>query len=185
MTHFKELADVNSEKLLKECSDIIDKVGWENMQISLQYTDIPSWHNDVDRYGVTRDENKCVNFHPDLEGTYIKELLTNLEFSVSSARLMLLSERTCYSTHVDLYTRYHIPIISNSMLSYMVFPDIPLIARMPVGKMYWTDTHQLHNFVNGDHNPRIHVIFNNSNEQPNYKNPYLRILHGDRFTRET
>jgi hypothetical protein len=64
----------------------------------------------------------------------------------------------------------------------MVFPDIPFVARMPKGKIYWTNTHQLHNFVNGSHEPRVHIIFNNANEQENYSNPYLKELHSDRFT---
>lgn len=42
MKYFKELADINIDKILKECLDIIDKANWENMQISLQYTDVPS-----------------------------------------------------------------------------------------------------------------------------------------------
>ena len=182
MTVFKEVQDVDHELILAESKKIIDTAGWNNCQISLQYSNNVSWHDDVDKYGVSREEHACTNFHPSLEGTYIKYLLTNLDFTVASARLMFLHERSCYSTHVDLYTRYHIPVISNSLLSYMVFPDLPFVARMPAGKIYWTDTHKLHNFVNGDHEPRIHIIFNDANERENFNNPYLKVLHGDKFT---
>jgi hypothetical protein len=182
MTIFKEIKEINYELILKESNKIINNVGWHNTQISLQYSDEVSWHRDVDTYGHTRVEHECVNYHPELEGTYIKHVLTNLDFPVASARLMFLHERSCYSTHVDLYTRYHIPVINDPYLSYMVFPDIPFVARMPKGKIYWTDTHQLHNFVNGAHEPRIHIIFNNANEKENYNNPYLKELHGNRFT---
>jgi hypothetical protein len=181
MQPFKEIKEINHELIAKECNNIIEQVGWNNCQICLQYSSEISWHNDVDAYGKTRIEHECINFHPNLEGTYLKEVLTTLDFTVASARLMFLHERSCYSTHVDLYTRYHIPIVNNSRLSFMVFPDIPFVAYMPKGKVYWTDTHQLHNFVNGDHEPRIHLIFNNANERENYSNPYLKELHGDRF----
>ncbi len=181
MQAFKEIKEINHKLIAKECNNIIDQVGWNNCQICLQYSSKISWHDDVDAYGKTRIEHKCINFHPNLEGTYLKQVLTTLDFTVASARLMFLHERSCYSTHVDLYTRYHIPIVNNSKLSFMVFPDIPFVAYMPKGKIYWTDTHQLHNFVNGDHEPRIHLIFNNANERENYSNPYLKELHGDRF----
>jgi len=181
MQFFKEIKEIDHELIAKECNNIIDQVGWDNCQICLQYSSEISWHNDVDAYGKTRIEHECINFHPELEGTYLKQVLTSLDFTVASARLMFLHERSCYSTHVDLYTRYHIPIVNNSRLSFMVFPDIPFVAYMPKGKVYWTDTHQLHNFVNGDHEPRIHLIFNNANERENYSNPYLKELHGDRF----
>lgn len=182
MTVFKEVQDVDHKLILEESKKIIDTVGWHNTQISLQYSNNVSWHDDVDRYGASREEHTCTNFHPDLEGSYIKHILTSLDFPVASARLMFLHERSCYSTHVDLYTRYHIPVINDPYLSYMVFPDIPFVARMPTGKIYWTNTHQLHNFVNGDHKPRIHIIFNDANERENFNNPYLKVLHGDKFT---
>ena len=182
MTVFKEIKDIDHNRILTESTAIIDSVGWNNCQICLQYSSIISWHNDIDEYGKTRTEYECNNFHPDLNGTYIQQVLTDLDFPVASARLMFLHERNCYSTHVDLYTRYHIPVVNNSRLSFMVFPDVPYVAFMPKGKIYWTDTHKLHNFVNGDHAARIHLIFNNANERPNYDNPYIKELHGDRFT---
>ncbi len=185
MKIFEKIKDIDNGRLVDECLNLINRVGYENTQLCLQYSDTVSWHNDVDHYGKTRIEHECVNYHPELEGTYIKELLTGMDFPVASARLMWLDKRSCYSTHVDLYTRYHIPILSNSLMSYMVFPDIPFVARMNPGSIYWTNTHELHNFVNGDHSPRIHMIFNNADELPNYDNRYLEILHGDRFARKT
>jgi hypothetical protein len=182
MIVFKEIKDIDHDLILQESEKIINSVGWDNCQISLQYSDEVSWHKDIDRYGSSRVEHECLNFHPDLENTYLKHVLTSLDFPVASARLMFLHERSCYSTHVDLYTRYHIPVINDPFLSYMVFPDLPFVARMPKGKIYWTDTHQLHNFVNGDHTPRVHIIFNDANERENFDNRYLRILHGDKFT---
>jgi hypothetical protein len=182
MEIFKEVKDIDHELIVKESKNIIEQVGWNNDQICLQYSDEVSWHNDVDYYGKHRNENECVNYHPDLDNTYIKQILSGLNFPVASARLMLLNKLGCYSTHVDLFTRYHIPIESNSRLSYMVFPDIPFVARMSYGKIYWTNTYELHTFVNGDHSPRIHIIFNNADEIAYYDNPYIKELYGDRFT---
>lgn len=185
MTHFKKIKDIDQNLITQEALEIVAVAGWENCQISLQYTDKVSWHDDIDRYGSVRQENSCINFNPYLDGSYIREVLTSFDFPVASARLMILFERNCYSTHVDLFTRYHIPVVSNPLMSFMVFPDIPFIARMPLGSVYWTNTHQLHNFVNGDHVPRIHLIFNDATELPNYNNPYLKVLHGDRFTQQS
>jgi len=182
MELFKEIKNIDHDLIAKESKNIIEQVGWNNCQICLQYSDTVSYHNDIDKYGTARAEHECINYHPDLEGSYIKKVLTGLDFPVSSARLMFLHERSCYSTHVDLYTRYHIPIESNSRLSYMVFPDIPFVARMPYGKIYWTNTYELHNFDNGDQKPRIHIIFNNANELGYYDNPYIKELYSDRFT---
>lgn len=182
MQLFKEIKDIDHDLIVKESNKIIEQVGWHNCQICLQYSDTVSYHKDIDEYGTARVEHECVNYHPDLEGSYIKKVLTELDFPVASARLMFLHERSCYSTHVDLYTRYHIPVESNSQLSFMVFPDIPFIARMPYGKVYWTNTHKLHNFLNGDNKPRIHIIFNDANEREYYDNPYIKELYGDRFT---
>ena len=185
MKLFKEIMEIDSDRIVAECLDLVNTVGWENTQLSLQYSDTVSWHADVDHYGRSRAEEQCVNYHPELEGTYIKQVLTSLEFPVASARLMWLDKRSCYSTHVDLYTRYHIPVVSNPLMSYMVFPDLAYIAHMPLGKVYWTNTHELHNFVNGDHSPRIHLIFNDANELPNLDNPYLEKLDVRKFTRQT
>lgn len=173
---FKDIADIDSDRFVKESLDIIERVGWENTQICLQYSTEVSWHADVDHYGKARREEQCTNFHPELEGTYIKEVLTSLDIPVASTRFMWLDKRACYSTHVDLYTRYHIPVVTNPLMAYMVFPDLAYIARMPLGKIYWTNTHELHNFVNGDHSPRIHMIFNSADELPNLENPYLEKL---------
>ena len=178
---FKVIQDIDNDKVIQESLDIIDSVGYKNNQISLQYTDEVSWHNDVDYYGKHRNENDCVNYHPDLDNTYIKQVLTGLDFPVASARIMLLPNNKCYTTHVDLYTRYHIPIKSDSYLSYMVFPDLNEVVRMPYGSIYWTDTHELHTFINGTLEDRIHIIFNDASEDQNLSNPYLKKLYGDRF----
>jgi hypothetical protein len=182
---FKTLKQIDHKKIEAEAFDIINRVDWKNNQISLQYTDEVSWHNDVDYYGKSRDENACVNYHPDIVGTYIHKVLTDMDFPVASARLMLMQYGTAYETHVDLYTRYHIAIQTDPLRNYMVFPDKPFIARMETGNIYWTDTHELHTFVNGSLQQRIHIIFNNANEKPNYKNPYLEKLYGTRFTQQT
>lgn len=184
-TMFKTLKKIDHEKIKAEVFDIINYAGWSNNQISLQYTEEVSWHKDVDYYGKLRDENSCTNYHPKIIGTYIYKVLTGMEFPIASARIMLLPPRIVYETHVDLYTRYHIAIQTDTLRNFMVFPDKHFIARMDLGYVYWTNTHELHNFVNGSLQERIHIIFNDAREEPNYKNPYLERLYGNRFTQQT
>jgi hypothetical protein len=173
---FKTLKQIDHKKIEAEAFDIINRVGWSNNQISLQYTGRVSWHDDVDYYGKSRDENCCVNYHPDVVGTYIHEVLTSMDFPVASARLMLLPRLTAYATHVDLYTRYHIAIKTDTLRNFMVFPDKQIVPKMEVGYVYWTDTHELHTFVNGSTEDRIHIIFNDAREKPNFENPYFEKL---------
>ena len=54
MLYKKLLLDFDYNRLLDECQSIIDRVGWHNNQISLQYSKEPSWSADVDTYGFTR-----------------------------------------------------------------------------------------------------------------------------------
>lgn len=182
---FKIIKKIDYKKISEQSDKIIETAGWRNNQISLQYTNVPSWHADVDYYGTSRDEHVCVNYHPEIIGTYIHEVLTSMDFPVASARLMLMPYGTAYETHVDLYTRYHIAIQTDILRNFMVFPNKPFIARMEPGNIYWTDTHELHTFVNGSLQERIHIIFNDASEVPNYKNPYLEKLYGNRFTQQT
>jgi len=151
---------------------------YEKNQICLQYGKEKSWSEGVPTYYHNKEidcESDYTNWHDELKNTYIKKLLTSLDFPVAHTRIMRIPERACYTTHVDYYTRYHIPVITNPLKSFMIFPDKEVILRMHTGKLYWTNTHELHNFLNGDLQPRIHIVFNNANETKNLDNPYLRM----------
>ena len=174
MKIFEEIKEIDHTLITKECNDIIEKIGWHNCQICLQYSDKVSYHNDVDQYGSTRIEHECVNYHPDLENTYIKKVLTELDFPVASARLMFLHERNCYSTHVDLYTRYHIPIGIDTANSFFVFPEHNKVCKMYENHIYWTNTYELHTYINSSFDERVNLIFNNANETKEMFEEYMK-----------
>jgi hypothetical protein len=171
-------SNINVTALVEDLEYIESIATYEKSQLCLQYGKEKSWTEGVPTYYHKKEiENEAdyINWHEELDNTYIKKLLTSFDFPVSHARIMKIPERACYTTHVDYYTRYHIPIISNPLKSFMIFPDKDVILRMYPGKAYWTNTHELHNFLNGDLQPRIHIVFNNADEPKNLDNPYLRM----------
>ena len=87
MKIFEKIKDIDGDRIVNECLELIYRVGYENTQLCLQYSDTVSWYEDVDHYGKTRIEHECIHFHPELEGSYIKTVLTDLDFPVASARL--------------------------------------------------------------------------------------------------
>lgn len=175
--------NVDLEKLTSEVNDLISTVGWENNQIALQYTTEESWHKDVDHYGTTRLEHECIHWHSKLENSYIKELILQSRISVASARLMLLKPVTCYITHVDLYTRYQIPVVADPLKSFLVFNEYSQVLPMQPGEYYWINTYEVHNYVNGAYTDRINIIFNDADERPYLENPHINRLFKD-FSKE-
>lgn len=179
-TLFKKLdIDVDLEKLTLEVSELISIAGWENNQIALQYTTEESWRKDVDHYGSTRLEHACVNWHSYLENSYIKQLILESKIPVASARLMLLKPVTCYITHVDLYTRYQIPVIADPLKSFLVFNEQNQVVSMKPGEYYWINTYEIHNYINGAYTDRINIIFNDARERPYIENPHIKRLFKD------
>jgi hypothetical protein len=168
------------DRLLKESIDIINEVGWHNDQISLQYSNIiDSWGDDVDHYGYTRKEHECINWNSALSGSYIKEVIESIHPNVASSRIMKLSGPSCYITHIDLYTRFQIPLILDPLKSYMIWPEYSLVASLTPGEAYYCNTHEIHNYVNGEYKDRINIIFNDANEMPYLDNPHIDRLFGN------
>lgn len=164
--------DVN--KIIEDIDYISKITDYKSNQIALQYAIDEDWHAGIGKSDLLKSEEQdFVHFHSELKNTYIKEFLESLDFPVAHARIMNLPPKTCYTTHVDYYTRYHIPVVTKPLQTYMHFPDQETTVRMYTGKMYWTNTHELHNFINGTFENRIHIVFNNANEKKNLKNPYL------------
>jgi hypothetical protein len=177
MSVYKELEyAVDVEKIIKDIDCILKLTEYKSNQIALQYADNESWHAGIGKSDYLKhSEQDFVKYHSALENTYIKQLLESLNFPVAHARIMNLPPKTCYTTHVDYYTRYHIPVTTKPLQTYMHFPDKETTVRMYPGKMYWTNTHELHNFINGTFENRIHIIFNDAREQKNLNNPYLEM----------
>ncbi len=169
--------DFDFNRLLAESLDIINDIGWHNDQISLQYSNVvDSWTDDVDHYGYTRKEHECVNWNSKLNNSYIKEVIESIHPYVSSARIMKLPGPSCYITHVDLYTRFQIPLILDPLKSYMIWPEHSLVVPLKPGKAYYCNTHEIHNYVNGEYEDRINIIFNDAREQPYLDNPHIDRL---------
>lgn len=173
---YKEiLIDIDLETISKEVDALINDVGLKQNQLALQYASEESWYAGIGKSDLlSDDEQKYIHFHSNLDNSYIKTFLQSLNFPVSHARIMNLPPKSSYTTHVDYYTRYHIPIFSKPLQSFMIFPDCKdSVVRMYPGKMYWTNTHELHNFVNGTTENRIHIVFNDARESKNLDNKYL------------
>lgn len=175
-TIFKEVkSDVDVDKIKAEIKYILTLTEFFSNQIALQYSAEESWHDGIPNmdHHIKAEEYTYVKWHSALDGTYIKSYLESLDFPVAHARIMKLPSKTCYTTHVDYYTRYHIPVTTKPLQTFMIFPDKDITARMYPGKLYWTNTHELHNFVNGTFEDRIHIVFNDANEPKNLNNEYL------------
>lgn len=175
---FKEIRhDIDVLQIKKEIDQILTATDYSDNQIALQYNANASWHDGVVKkdHKLTSEEYEYLNWHPYLDSFYIKELLTSLDFQVAHTRIMRLPPKSCYTTHVDYYTRWHIPVVSKPLQTYMHFPDKNVTARMYPGTMYWTNTHELHNFVNGTFEDRIHIVFNDAAETKKLDNPYLAM----------
>jgi hypothetical protein len=173
---FNEIkSDVDVARIKADIDDILKLTPYHGNQIALQYSRVESWDAGIPNaaHEIADEEYDYVNWHSALDGTYLKSYMSALQFPVAHARIMRLPPKTCYTTHVDYYTRFHIPVVSKPLQTFMIFPDKDVIVRMYPGKMYWTNTHELHNFVNGTFEDRIHIVFNNAKEPKNLTNDYL------------
>ena len=85
---------------------------------------------------------------------YTNSILQHL--NVCRARVMRMRPRTCYTYHVDLTKRIHIPLITNENC-FMIIKD--QLYRYPAdGNYYITDTTKKHTFVNASWDDRIHIV---------------------------
>ena len=109
-------------------------------------------------------EKDFVKIVPDLKGTYLYELLQDLQnkFHIGRTRLLLMEPKTCLTWHQDSTYRLHIPIITNDRCM-MVWDN--KTVHMPQGTLYWVDTTQPHTAFNGSFEKRIHLVTTVENKQ--------------------
>ena len=100
------------------------------------------------------DELDYTNLNPFFKDTIFEALIN--QYKLKRTRLMWVSPMTCYSMHKDTTPRIHIPMITNPEC-YFVFKT-GIIQHMPVGSVYWTNTVNLHTFMNCSTNSRLHLI---------------------------
>ena len=138
---------IDIERILLEL-EILPKY---DTQLSLQVT--------KDKKGGEGRLNNLPNVEEDF-GTFAYDLpYTNSiisELKMYRTRVMRLRPKTCYSYHVDLTKRIHIPLITNNDC-FMIINDE--LYRYPAdGNYYITDTTKKHTFVNTSHDDRIHIV---------------------------
>jgi hypothetical protein len=153
----KILTSYNIEPLLIAYNNIEKDIVWSEQspkkQTGLQFKKGEDpW---VSAIGKRRgDELEYTNLNPFFKDT-IFEVLIN-QYKLKRTRLMWVSPMTCYSMHKDTTPRIHIPMITNPEC-YFVFKT-GIIQHMPVGSVYWTNTVNLHTFMNCSDKPRLHLV---------------------------
>lgn len=153
----KILTSYNIEPLLISYYNIEKDLVWTDYgnkkQVGLQFKDLEDpWASAV---GTSKgNELTYTNLNSIFKDTIFEELIT--QYKLKRTRLMWVSPMTCYSMHKDSTPRIHIPMITNPEC-YFVFKQ-GIIQHMPVGSVYWTNTVNLHTFMNCSDKPRLHLI---------------------------
>jgi len=99
-------------------------------------------------------ELEYTNLNLFFKDTLFEEVIN--QYTLKRTRLVWLSPMACYSMHKDTTPRIHIPMITNPEC-YFVFKT-GIIQHMPVGSVYWTNTVNLHTFMNCSTESRLHLI---------------------------
>lgn len=153
----KILTSYNIEPLLISYYNIEKDLVWTDYgnkkQVGLQFKDLEDpWASAV---GTSKgNELTYTNLNSIFKDTIFEELIN--QYKLKRTRLMWVSPMTCYSMHKDSTPRIHIPMITNPEC-YFVFKQ-GIIQHMPVGSVYWTNTVNLHTFMNCSDKPRLHLI---------------------------
>jgi hypothetical protein len=153
----KILTSYNIEPLLISYYKIEKDLLWTDYgnkkQVGLQFKDLEDpWASAV---GTSKgNELTYTNLNSIFKDTVFEEVIN--KYNLIRTRLMWVSPMTCYSMHKDSTPRIHIPMITNPEC-YFVFKQ-GIIQHMPVGSVYWTNTVNLHTFMNCSDKPRLHLI---------------------------
>ncbi len=153
----KILTSYNIEPLLISYNKLEKDIVWTDYigkkQTGLQFKENEDpWASAV---GKSRgNEFKYTNLNPFFKDTIFEEVIN--QYKLKRTRLMWTSPMTCYSMHKDTTPRIHIPMITNPEC-YFVFKT-GIIQHMPVGSVYWTNTVNLHTFMNCSTESRLHLI---------------------------
>jgi len=153
----KVLTSYNIEPLLISYNKLEKDIIWTDYvnkkQAGLQFKDLEDpWASAV---GTSKgNELTYTNLNPIFKDTPFEELIN--QYKLKRTRLMWISPMTCYSIHKDTTPRIHIPMITN-LECYFVFKT-GIIQHMPAGAIYWTNTMNLHTFMNCSTESRLHLI---------------------------
>ena len=154
----KLLSQINITPILDKYRQVEKDIQWtdyghKGKQAGLQYkVDEDAWSSAVGK--SQGRETDYTNLNPLFKGTIFEEIIN--KYKLLRTRLMWVGPYACYSMHRDQTPRIHIPLITNPEC-YFVFKN-STIQHMPVGLFYWTDTTQLHTFMNCSNVSRLHLI---------------------------
>jgi hypothetical protein len=120
---------------------------------------------DLDRKNFANRTSEFIILNKVFKGTYMEQVINevtevakNANVKIGRVRLMMISQKKCYSLHKDFEEfRYHIPLITNDKCFFVVGDTV---GRMPVeGQLYRFNTRQEHTAVNASLSTRIHLLF--------------------------
>lgn len=85
------------------------------------------------------------------------------KYSISTARIMKLYPKQCYSWHHDTSPRIHLPLVTNEKCLFILEDSV---YQMPAGNAYYVNTTKKHTALNGNRNNfiRYHIVGLVSNE---------------------
>jgi len=152
------VASVDIHSVLDAYNSLEKNIQWtefghKGKQAGLQYRDLTNLWDCGD--GQNKGSKlSYINLNPFCKDTIFEELIN--QYRLIRTRLMIIGPYSCYSMHKDSTPRIHIPIITNPDC-YFVFKQ-GIIQHLPVGSVYWTDTTQLHTFMNCSDKPRLHLV---------------------------
>ena len=156
----------NPTLLKRSLSSIINKIPYEQNQISLQHRSGVADLNDGIKRGETFWYNKeagqtdmeFCNFYEKIQNEYIVECLKKLPFKVYRTRIMVLEPQTCYPLHYDKAIRLQIPIDTAENQGRFVFESGELL-NLEEGSVYVLNTTERHSAINfNKYKKRTHLI---------------------------
>jgi hypothetical protein len=152
--------------------DVIQKVGecdieWiiqelENKKVSAQFPLQGAFEEDYDgacgkTYDLRANESEyVVPLYDDMQYTY--SLLS--KYKMHRTRVMKMIKGTCYSYHIDLTPRIHIPLTSNERCMFIIDGKV---YKLPAdGSVYLVDTTLYHTALNANREQfiRTHIVGN-------------------------
>jgi len=149
----KKIGEADIERILMEMS---------NKKIDAQFPLQGAFEGDFDgavgrTYDLRADEKEyVVPLYEDMPYTY--SLLE--KYNMYRTRAMKVIKGRCYSYHIDLTPRIHIPLESNDSCMFIIDDEV---YRLPAdGSVYWVDTRKYHTAINANREQfiRTHIVGN-------------------------
>ena len=109
-------------------------------------------------YGIGKvlelDHNEEEFIYPLFNIPYTNSIIQSL--GMYRTRVMKMTPQTCYTYHLDLTKRMHIPLITNDSCMFII-DDV--VSRYPAdGRSYLIDTTKMHTAINASTEDRIHIV---------------------------